>query len=201
MKLIILAVLAILLGVIARHFFPPKSSRSAPNLGLGNWGQWPAEVHEMPEQVKRKGQWHDCWVKGAQEEYIPFKLSDSVVHVNGYKTSLDSCSCADFKKRNLPCKHMYYLLGLLDHNMDYIELTNRSDSWGNWDKRLHLLKPQKERIHRSSETTLNSLDEKASTAKINDYAVSLTTCTCPDFKERQVPCAHIYRLASKLGMQ
>ncbi|MBQ8947789.1 MAG: SWIM zinc finger family protein [Lachnospiraceae bacterium] len=34
-----------------------------------------------------------------------------------YKTTLNKCTCPDFQKRNMPCKHMYYLAdacGLLD---------------------------------------------------------------------------------------
>ena len=28
-----------------------------------------------------------------------------------YKTTLKKCSCPDFKKRGVPCKHMFYLAG------------------------------------------------------------------------------------------
>jgi len=29
---------------------------------------------------------------------------------------------------------------------------------------------------------------------------TLESCTCPDFKERKLPCKHMYRLASELGL-
>lgn len=35
-----------------------------------------------------------------------------------YKTTLDKCTCPDFQKREMPCKHMYYLAdacGLLNN--------------------------------------------------------------------------------------
>lgn len=33
-----------------------------------------------------------------------------------YRTTLASCSCPDFKKRKVPCKHMYYLAHELNLN-------------------------------------------------------------------------------------
>lgn len=35
--------------------------------------------------------------------------------------------------------------------------------------------------------------------KTKVYYTTLTSCTCPDFKERDVPCKHMYRLANELG--
>lgn len=38
-----------------------------------------------------------------------------------YNTSLSNCECEDFKRRHLPCKHMYkfaYVLGIIDENWD-----------------------------------------------------------------------------------
>ncbi|CCY25425.1 sWIM zinc finger domain protein [Brachyspira sp. CAG:484] len=35
--------------------------------------------------------------------------------------------------------------------------------------------------------------------KTKVYHTTLTSCTCPDFKERNVPCKHMYRLANELG--
>ncbi len=40
---------------------------------------------------------------------------------NIYTTSLSKCDCEDFKRRNLPCKHMYkfaYKLGIIDESWD-----------------------------------------------------------------------------------
>lgn len=33
-----------------------------------------------------------------------------------YETALDSCICSDFKKRQLPCKHIYKLAMMLGEN-------------------------------------------------------------------------------------
>lgn len=38
------------------------------------------------------------------------------------------------------------------------------------------------------------------TCRINDYLVSLHWCSCRDFQMRQLPCKHMYKLASKLGV-
>lgn len=35
--------------------------------------------------------------------------------------------------------------------------------------------------------------------KTKVYHTTLTSCTCPDFAERQLPCKHMYRLAEELG--
>lgn len=34
---------------------------------------------------------------------------------------------------------------------------------------------------------------------IHEYDTTLSTCTCPDFRERKLPCKHIYCLALLLG--
>ena len=31
-----------------------------------------------------------------------------------YRTTLKKCTCLDFKKRGVPCKHMYYLADQMD---------------------------------------------------------------------------------------
>ena len=38
------------------------------------------------------------------------------------------------------------------------------------------------------------------TCRIKDYLVSLESCTCRDFELRQVPCKHMYKLASRAGL-
>lgn len=77
------------------------------------WGKW-KQCHDSQEQYKR--------IKRVFESEVnPYKVSvDSrcavfVGHSSGekrsskYRTTLRKCTCPDFKKRHLPCKHMYYL--------------------------------------------------------------------------------------------
>ena len=52
---------------------------------------------------------------------------------------------------------------------------------------------------------VRNLDRAAKTAVIesadgeNFYSVSMTSCTCPDFTNRQKPCKHIYKLQNVLN--
>lgn len=52
---------------------------------------------------------------------------------------------------------------------------------------------------------VRNLDRAAKTAVIesadgeNFYSVSMTSCTCPDFINRQKPCKHIYKLQNVLN--
>lgn len=46
---------------------------------------------------------------------------------------------------------------------------------------------------------VQSVDTATATGKINDYDVSLDSCSCIDFSRRGVPCKHMYRLAHELG--
>ena len=38
------------------------------------------------------------------------------------------------------------------------------------------------------------------TCRVKDYLVSLKGCTCRDFQQRQLPCKHMYKLASRVGV-
>ena len=38
------------------------------------------------------------------------------------------------------------------------------------------------------------------TCRIGDYLVSLENCTCMDFRQRHLPCKHMYKLASRVGV-
>lgn len=38
------------------------------------------------------------------------------------------------------------------------------------------------------------------TCRIKNYLVSLESCTCQDFQQRQLPCKHMYKLASRVGI-
>lgn len=88
----------------------------------------------IPEYLYSKKTSEDLWIKwiechSAQKqqdrlkralvynELIPLKIDTaarcgkfaSQTSKKRYRTTLRSCTCPDFKKRKLPCKHMYYL--------------------------------------------------------------------------------------------
>ncbi len=78
--------------------------------------------------------------------------------------------------------------------------------FGKWDSSIHKEVEQLKRIStamkiKESDIEINSEEQ---TAKINGsdgvYDVTLDSCTCKDFSIRQLPCKHIYRLASELNL-
>ena len=78
------------------------------------WNVW-SEIHSAPGQEKRLDSARAAACTPLQVSQgggtAEFKGSGGV-----YQTSLNSCSCEDFRRRNLPCKHMYRLaleLGLI----------------------------------------------------------------------------------------
>lgn len=79
-------------------------------IGMDNaqkWQTW-GDCHSTTDQVRR--------IQRACEESYNIKSEDTAfgtaLFIGGsgkYRTSLVECSCPDFKKRKLPCKHMYKL--------------------------------------------------------------------------------------------
>ena len=72
------------------------------------WNKW-EHVHHSNKQQDRIG-------RAASGDVTPKKIctkSRCATFVGSsqgaYRTTLASCSCPDFKKRKVPCKHMYYL--------------------------------------------------------------------------------------------
>lgn len=93
------------------------------------WKQW-SDCHQSPDQQKRIS-------SAAKAACTPIELdSDSGTGTfkgssGTHTTSLEKCSCIDFNRRKLPCKHMYRLameLGLLDvsHKSDLNEVADAS---------------------------------------------------------------------------
>lgn len=80
------------------------------------FGNWPDEIHEDIEQKKRL-------TSAMSAKLTPLRIdadSQSGVFAGSaatpYTTTLDSCTCVDFIRRKLPCKHIYRLaieLGLV----------------------------------------------------------------------------------------
>ena len=86
-------------------------------MGSNLWNQW-SECHQDPDQQKR--------IKSASSAACtPVELDrDACTGIfkgssGTHSASLEKCSCIDYNRRRLPCKHMYRLameLGLLDAN-------------------------------------------------------------------------------------
>ena len=167
---------------------------------------------------------------------------------NVYKTSFISCTCMDFQKRKLPCKHMYKLafwskkMNLYDWDIELqgLKIQNRKPT----KKELENIKYHKE-IDRErqeayikewrtrwAEYNLDSVyakeqfmasyrldgmyliehgsdDDGKYTVYMDipreyDYSkshtVTLSSCTCKDFRHTKEPCRHMYLLATEIGI-
>lgn len=81
-----------------------------------NFGGWPSSMHTEFEQVKRIEAGRKL-----KKKIISLDPDAQLLIVSGsaaepYQCNLESCTCADFAIRHLPCKHIYCLadeLGLL----------------------------------------------------------------------------------------
>lgn len=85
--------------------------------------------------------------------------------------------------------------------------TATDDLWRRWDS-CREAEPQRIRMERagSGKLTVKNIDKNARVAAFvggrgEKYRTTLISCTCPDFKEREVPCKHMYKLASDLGIR
>ena len=71
--------------------------------------EWDVSIHSDPEQVKRQKSAASAKLTPVSVDPLScsgnFKGSKSSV----YSTTLNSCTCVDFSRRNLPCKHIYRL--------------------------------------------------------------------------------------------
>lgn len=71
------------------------------------WDQW-NDVHQNPEQLKRQ---KSACKSEVSPVSIDFDDCSGVFHGSktDYSTDLNECTCVDFARRMLPCKHMYRL--------------------------------------------------------------------------------------------
>lgn len=81
----------------------PKESLYTP------FTDFPKDIHTSEEQLSRMRRTTDRWIY-----LFPSTFTGHSARIMGtsreiYNTSLSACSCMDFQKRKLPCKHMYYL--------------------------------------------------------------------------------------------
>lgn len=72
------------------------------------WGSWNSRIHNARPQKNRQYRAYEI-IKDNQTVDIETKTGI----INDYQTTLESCSCADFEERQLPCKHIYCLAVLL----------------------------------------------------------------------------------------
>lgn len=167
---------------------------------------------------------------------------------NVYKTSFISCTCMDFQKRKLPCKHMYKLafwskkMNLYDWGIELqgLKIQNRKPT----KKELENIKYHKEIDRERQEAYIKewrtrwagynldsvyakeqfmasyrldgmyliehgSDDDGKYTVYMDipreydnskSHTVTLSSCTCKDFRHTKEPCRHMYLLATEIGI-
>lgn len=106
------------------------------------WDKW-SDVHELPDQAKRLAS-----SKEASLTPISIDRENFCAIIPGkhgtYHVTLESCECSDFKRRNLPCKHIYRLaieLGMIKEDV----LSYRHGGY-NWKQAVEILENYSEDI-------------------------------------------------------
>ena len=88
---------------------------------------WDSSIHSDPEQVKRQKSAVSAKMTPISVDSAlcsgSFKGSKSSI----YSTTLSSCTCIDFTRRSLPCKHIYRLAHEL-HQFDLVGPVSSSSS-------------------------------------------------------------------------
>lgn len=74
-----------------------------------------------------------------------------------------------------------------------------ADFWANGIA-LHQDKKQLSRIKSAHKLNVSTVNRESLCGVINDYIVTLDSCSCRDFIIRKKPCKHMYRLAHELNM-
>lgn len=155
---------------------------------------WPAQIHKNEAQIKRWDNFSE--IDGYDSVTREFKAGV-------YTTSVSCCSCSDFKKRNLPCRHMYGVQHFLNYVTNIVDIHNTfppdASKWGQWNSVLHQHYEQKRRQYNAKTVEVISVDYKSKIGIINGYNVALSYCECLDFQRRRLPCKHIYRLKVELN--
>lgn len=86
-----------------------------------NFGNWNEEIHNDAEQIKRIKKAESADLTPAAIDYDKQSGTFKGSGKNPYEVTLDFCPCGDFRRRRLPCKHIYRLameLKLFSGNFD-----------------------------------------------------------------------------------
>lgn len=87
-------------------------------LAMPGWSIWDRSIHETDGQFKRMERASidpDISIISYDPRYRLAKVQGKTAV---YLTSCNRCSCQDYRKRRLPCKHMYALAMELDGDVD-----------------------------------------------------------------------------------
>ena len=169
----------------------PCSQCNETVIGI-EWTKWSESFHSDPNQIKRQisaGEW------AGRPFDIDKKSCTAIFTGSGkdpYKTTLLNCTCADFRQRKLPCKHMYrlaYELGIFKLSSSYTPYDAvRFDISGHTDDDIH------------DGFRISELNFKTQSAFINSNKVNLHECECEYYTETGNVCSHIIQLAILFGV-
>lgn len=87
-------------------------------LAMPGWDIWDTSIHEAPgqyERMERAATNKEISILSYDPEYQLAKVQGKTAV---YLTSCKRCSCPDYRKRRLPCKHMYALAMELDGDIN-----------------------------------------------------------------------------------
>ena len=180
---------------------------------IQEWPEWDNSIHSDAAQIERQGKAMTYpFTFQVDKEAKTARFSSTSFHPY-YDTSLSRCNCEDFKKRNLPCKHIYRLAV----ELGIIEIFKRKP--GGYTKNVHREKlsevlesgdidshpDQVKRMEKAKGGKMAplSIDYEgkqaifAGSGKV-PYETTLDSCTCRDYVVRRLPCKHIYRLRMEL---
>ncbi|MBP2655301.1 MAG: polymerase [Firmicutes bacterium] len=73
-----------------------------PAVDFTSFGDWNIAIHSQLQQQSRLERSKELTV-------AKFDPATQAAVINGYTVTLNSCTCHDFTRRKLPCKHMYRL--------------------------------------------------------------------------------------------
>lgn len=87
-------------------------------LAMPGWDIWDISIHKAPgqyERMERAAMSRKISILNYDPQYQLAKVQGKTAI---YLTSCKRCSCPDYRKRRLPCKHMYALAMDLDGDVD-----------------------------------------------------------------------------------
>ena len=91
------------------------------------FGKWDGSIHNDSEQIKRITTAKKTETTPTSIDYENKRAEFKGSGKSPYNTSLDSCTCGDFFRRALPCKHIYRLAFELE-GMEVQRGVNKNDS-------------------------------------------------------------------------
>lgn len=71
--------------------------------------EWDFSIHSAPEQIKRQKSAASSKLTPVSVDLNSCSASFKGSRASAYSTTLQSCTCVDFSRRKMPCKHMYRL--------------------------------------------------------------------------------------------